>query len=76
MFDYHSRSISRTNSIDDSREPYELVIDKNLRSRAKRLQDDTREELSKVLERVENVIIFKFRNQKKSILKKFLKDFS
>lgn len=37
------------------KEPYELVIDKTLRSRAKRIQDDTREELSKVLERVENV---------------------
>ena len=41
--------------LEGHKEPYELVIDKTLRSRAKRIQDDTREELSKVLERVENV---------------------
>ncbi|CAF0706283.1 unnamed protein product [Brachionus calyciflorus] len=56
MFDYENRFMSRSNSISDNREPYEIVIDKNLRSRAKRLQDDTREELSKVLERVENTL--------------------
>ena len=57
-------SLSRSNSFDMDREPYEVVIDKNLRSRAKRVQDDTREELTKVLERVENVskmtLILKF----------------
>lgn len=42
-------------SMEGHKEPYELVIDKTLRSRAKRIQDDTREELSKVLERVEHV---------------------
>lgn len=49
-------SSSSSLALDDHhREPYELVIDKTLRSRAKRIQDDTREELSKVLQRVENV---------------------
>ena len=49
-------SISRSESFDMDREPYEIVIDKNLRSRAKRAQDNAKEELTKVLERVENVI--------------------
>jgi hypothetical protein len=40
---------------DEQREPFELIIDKNLRSRAKRAQDETKEELTKVLQRVENV---------------------
>lgn len=38
------------------REPYEIIIEKNFMSRAKRMADDTRDELSKVLKRVENVI--------------------
>jgi hypothetical protein len=42
---------------DEDKEPFELVIDKNLRSRARRIQDTTREELSRVLTRVENVIL-------------------
>ena len=46
---------SRSGTGIDSSEPYELVIDKNLRSRRKRIQDNTREELTAVLERVENV---------------------
>ena len=51
MFD----SLSRSSSFDDGKEPFEVVIDKNLRSRARRVQDNTREELTKVLERVEHV---------------------
>ena len=41
----------------DERPPFQVVIDKNLRSRQKRMQDETQEELTKVLERVENVIL-------------------
>lgn len=48
---------SDTSGSMDHKEPYELVIDKTLRSQAKRMQDNTREELGKVLERVENVYI-------------------
>jgi hypothetical protein len=48
--------ISRSSTFDEDKEPYEIVIDKNLRSRAKRQQDDTKDELSKVLGRVENVM--------------------
>jgi len=46
--------------IDDhgSKEPYQLIIDKNLRSMRKRAQDNTREELTSVLQRVENVMDF------------------
>ena len=44
-----------TNELDSSREPYELIIDKTLRSRAKRIQDETKEQLTKCLERVEHV---------------------
>jgi hypothetical protein len=53
---------SRSSSGIDSREPYELVIEKNLRSQRKRIQDETREELTSVLERVENVKIYKLIN--------------
>ncbi|RMZ99567.1 hypothetical protein BpHYR1_021614 [Brachionus plicatilis] len=56
MFEYENRFMSRSNSINETKEPYELIIDKNLRSRAKRVQDDTREELGKVLQRVENTL--------------------
>ena len=51
---------SRSGTGIDSSEPYELVIDKNLRSRRKRQQDSTREELTAVLERVENVNSLKY----------------
>ena len=47
--------LSRSSTFDEDKEPYEIVIEKNMRSRAKRAQDDTKEELSKVLSRVENV---------------------
>lgn len=40
-----------------NKEPYQIVIEKNLRSTRKRAQDNTREELTSVLSRVENVII-------------------
>lgn len=53
----HSLSRSQSYADDEHKEPFELVIDKNLRSRQKRLQDETKEELTKVLERVENVSI-------------------
>lgn len=56
MFQYENRFMSRSNSISEAKEPYEIIIEKNLRSRAKRAQDDAREELGKVLQRVENVI--------------------
>lgn len=52
---FSTSSFTAGHPIEGHKEPYELVIDKTLRSRAKRIQDDTREELSKVLERVENV---------------------
>ncbi len=53
---------SRTDTYEDFKEPYQLIIDKNLRSKQKRMQDDTREELQKVLGRVENVTnIYLFR---------------
>lgn len=58
MYEYENRFMSRSNSISESKEPFEVIIDKNLRSRARRVQDDTREELGKVLQRVENVIFF------------------
>jgi len=41
---------------DDDKPPFQVIIDKNLRSRQKRIQDETQEELTKVLERVENVV--------------------
>jgi len=47
-------------TFDDDREPYELVIEKTLRSRTKRMQDNTREELTQVLERVQNVNFVKY----------------
>ena len=47
---------SNNHEFDTSREPYELVIEKTLRSRAKRIQDETRDQLTKCLERVEQVI--------------------
>jgi hypothetical protein len=37
------------------KEPFEIVIENNYVSRAKRLADETKDELSKVLKRVENV---------------------
>lgn len=52
---FSTNSFLGAHVLEGHREPFELVIDKTLRSQAKRLQDDTREELSKVLERVENV---------------------
>jgi hypothetical protein len=51
-------SLTRADSYENFREPYQLIIDKNLRSKTKRQQDDTREELSKVLSRVEHVRLF------------------
>jgi hypothetical protein len=47
--------LGKMQTFEDDREPYELVIEKTLRSRAKRMQDNTREELTQVLERVQNV---------------------
>jgi hypothetical protein len=62
-----SRSVSSTTSVRsgfaqygigiDGKEPYQIVIEKNLRSLRKRAQDNTREELTSVLQRVENVTI-------------------
>ncbi len=37
-------------------EPCEIIIEKNMLSRAKRIADDTKDELSKVLKRVDKVI--------------------
>lgn len=51
-----SSSHNHNHDFDSSREPYELVIEKTLRSRAQRVQDETREQLTKCLERVEHVI--------------------
>ena len=51
-------SLTRPETYEGFKEPYQLIIDKNLRSKAKRLQDDTKEELAKVLSRVENVRFF------------------
>ena len=50
-------SLSRSDTGLDGKEPFQAVIDKNLRSQRKRAQDNTREELTSVLQRVENVII-------------------
>lgn len=47
-------SLRSLSGIDNS-EPYQAIIDKNLRSMRKRQQDNTREELTSVLSRVENV---------------------
>ncbi len=54
-----SSSYRSTSGIESfsNKEPYQLVIDKNLRSMRKRAQDNTREELTSVLQRVENVLI-------------------
>ena len=49
------RSLTRKDSYEGFKEPYQLIIDKNLRSMTKRQQDNTREELTKVLGRVQNV---------------------
>ena len=64
----------RSDSGIDSREPYEIVIDKNLRSRRKRQQDNTRDELTSVLKRVENVriSILKYNKLATITLKRFL----
>lgn len=56
MIDSLPRS-STNQEYETSREPYELIIDKTLRSRAKRIQDETREQLTRCLERVEHVTI-------------------
>ena len=54
------QSISQAYSFEDDDDipPFQVVIDKNLRSRQKRMQDETQEELTKVLERVESVNYF------------------
>ena len=46
---------------ESSREPFELIIEKTLRSRAKRIQDETRDQLTKCLERVEHVDLYLFK---------------
>ena len=52
-------SLARSNVFEEeNKEPFELVIEKNLRSKAKRVQDETREQLARVLTRVENVCIY------------------
>ena len=51
MFDKSNYEIDE----DKDKEPFELVIDKYLRSKTRRQQDSTRDELSRVLARVENV---------------------
>lgn len=48
---------SSSSAMNSFKEPYQLIIDKNMRSKTKRIQDDTREELNKVLHRVEHVTI-------------------
>lgn len=64
MIDSLPRS-STNQEYETSREPYELIIDKTLRSRAKRIQDETREQLTRCLERVEHVtIIICFKTEK------------
>ncbi len=54
------QSVSQAYSFedDDDKPPFQVIIDKNLRSRQKRIQDETQEELTKVLERVENVAFY------------------
>ena len=56
------QSISQAYSFEDDEDKpaFQVIIDKNLRSRQKRIQDETQEELTKVLERVENVILICF----------------
>ena len=61
------------------REPYEIIIEKNYLSRAKRIAEDTKDELSKVLKRVENVNVLlfkKFKKKKKIFVTEVLNQFN
>ena len=54
-----STGVGGGGGITDNKEPFQMIIDKNLRSMRKRAQDNTREELTSVLQRVENVNLAK-----------------
>ena len=54
LFKQMSQSIS-------SSEPYEKIIEKNAYFKAQRIAENTKNEISDVLKRVENVYIFKIK---------------